>query len=490
MGKKAPDPTPPRETAAAQTGTNVSTAVANAYLGNITEHNPYGSTVVKRTGTEGVFDPYTKKYYKIPTFTRVTRLSDTQRKLKDLNDRTAISLGRTGLQQSERINKLLSSTLDTDGLPDAGNAGDIRRADLQRVGAGPRLATNIAGAGPVRRRLGSAGRVRGTYGTDFSDDRQRVEDALLARMAPQLEQDRDRLEARLASQGIRIGSEAYNAAIDDHSRRTTDARYGAILNAGQEQSRLSELEAARAAFENAAQAQRFDQVAQRGAFANAAQAQAFQQAGARAAFGNEARQNMYANQLQGAGFNNQAALQEANADLARFQAANTARDRAFQERVAVRNQPLNEVIGLLSGSQVQYPQFMGANMPTIPTTDVAGIIANYDRNRIQAANANNSFASGLLGDFLGFGSSLLTRSDRRSKTDIRRIGKTDDGQNIYRFRYRSGGPIQMGLMAQEVETRKPEAVTEVAGTKMVDYGKALKPARKRSRRKRRRRASA
>lgn len=68
---------------------------------------------------------------------------------------------------------------------------------------------------------------------------------------------------------------------------------------------------------------------------------------------------------------------------------------------------------------------------------------------------------------------LLTPSDRRIKTDIRQIGKTDNGLPIYAFRYHHYSPMQIGLMAQDVERVKPEAVTEIGGIKFVDYAKAL-----------------
>lgn len=60
-------------------------------------------------------------------------------------------------------------------------------------------------------------------------------------------------------------------------------------------------------------------------------------------------------------------------------------------------------------------------------------------------------------------------SDKRVKTDIQRVGVTDNGLPIYTYRYKWGGPIQMGVMAQDVEKVKPEAVTEFYGIKMVNY---------------------
>lgn len=65
----------------------------------------------------------------------------------------------------------------------------------------------------------------------------------------------------------------------------------------------------------------------------------------------------------------------------------------------------------------------------------------------------------------------LMLSDSRLKTDIKKIGVTDGGLNVYTFRYKSGGPVQMGVMAQEVEQVIPDAVHEVDGFKMVDYSK-------------------
>lgn len=60
-------------------------------------------------------------------------------------------------------------------------------------------------------------------------------------------------------------------------------------------------------------------------------------------------------------------------------------------------------------------------------------------------------------------------SDERLKSDVRRVGTTDDGLPVYVYRM-GDGPTQMGVMAQEVEEREPEAVsTHTSGYKMVDY---------------------
>ena len=80
------------------------------------------------------------------------------------------------------------------------------------------------------------------------------------------------------------------------------------------------------------------------------------------------------------------------------------------------------------------------------------------------------------------GSTTTTRqpggffSDRRLKEDVHEVGKTNDGQPIYAFKYKGEPRTQLGLMAQDVEKVKPEAVGEVGGFKTVDYGKATEDA--------------
>jgi Chaperone of endosialidase len=65
-------------------------------------------------------------------------------------------------------------------------------------------------------------------------------------------------------------------------------------------------------------------------------------------------------------------------------------------------------------------------------------------------------------------------SDCRLKTDIKKLGKTENGLNLYSYRMIWGGPTQIGLMADEVKQVNPDAViAHPAGFDMVDYNKAL-----------------
>lgn len=80
---------------------------------------------------------------------------------------------------------------------------------------------------------------------------------------------------------------------------------------------------------------------------------------------------------------------------------------------------------------------------------------------------------------LGLGTAALTAfSDERVKENIKEVGKTNDGQPIYKFNYIGSPMTQIGLMAQDVEKHKPEAVGDSGGIKTVDYDAATKDAEK------------
>jgi hypothetical protein len=62
------------------------------------------------------------------------------------------------------------------------------------------------------------------------------------------------------------------------------------------------------------------------------------------------------------------------------------------------------------------------------------------------------------------------RSDMRLKHDIVLLGRLDDGLGYYRFVYNGGHTAYVGVMAQEVRTVAPDAVTRDAdGYMRVSY---------------------
>ena len=79
--------------------------------------------------------------------------------------------------------------------------------------------------------------------------------------------------------------------------------------------------------------------------------------------------------------------------------------------------------------------------------------------------------SGISGGTAGLGgilAALAGLSDRRAKEDIVRIGQTDGGVPLYRFRYKGTEPIHIGVMADEV----PWAIKgQINGFDVVDYAR-------------------
>lgn len=175
-----------------------------------------------------------------------------------------------------------------------------------------------------------------------------------------------------------------------------------------------------------------------------------------------------------------------NAEMGRLtQAENDARNNlalsgrqmAFNEQLTGRNQAINELTALLSGSQVQQPNYVSTPQSTIPTTDTAGIINQDYANRVNAYNSQMSQWNGVMGGLMGLGGKLIGLSDDEAKKDKKRLGDVDGEMGLWSFRYKgepSSTPKHVGLMASEVEKVKPSAVHRGRdGLRRVDYGKAL-----------------
>lgn len=147
------------------------------------------------------------------------------------------------------------------------------------------------------------------------------------------------------------------------------------------------------------------------------------------------------------------------------------RGQAAQESLTEDNQRINQISALLGGGQVSQPNFVTNNgVGAIPTTDNASIIANYDQQRMAAWQQNQAAMGSMLGGLGG----LFKLSDERAKEDKTKIAETEDGLGIYKFKYKGSPKTEVGLMAQEVQKKKPKAVKKGAdGLLRVDYRKAL-----------------
>ena len=72
----------------------------------------------------------------------------------------------------------------------------------------------------------------------------------------------------------------------------------------------------------------------------------------------------------------------------------------------------------------------------------------------------------------GGGSAGGSWSDRRLKRNIVRLGETTAGLPLYRFEYVWGGPVYVGVMAQDIAILHPDAVIkDASGYYRVDYDK-------------------
>ena len=406
------------------------------------------------TGNYDWTDPTTNSKYSIPTFTATQSLSPQAQAIKGQTDATKMNLAGMANSQSARVSDLLGNEMDLSGLPSAGDPNSITNV--------PGARTSFDAGNPIQTGFDPSDPITKSYGTDFSQDRQRVEDSLMARMNPQLQIEQQRVQQQLADQGIRYGSQAYADAMDNYSRQANDARFGAIAQGGAEQQRMVQQEAQRAAFQNAAQQQGHDQSQGRAAFANQAQTQQFQQNAALGSFAN-------------AGLAQQVAQAQSG-----FNASQAARNQYMQEQYAKRNQPINEITSLLSGSQVSQPNFINTPGSQIPTTDVAGLINNQFSQQMQSYGQQSQNFNSTIGGILGLGAGVAKGamlSDRREKEDVDRIATvfaaSDEGERkqlpIYEYAYKDdpASTRHVGPMAQDIEKISPKAVTERGGKKYI-----------------------
>lgn len=153
---------------------------------------------------------------------------------------------------------------------------------------------------------------------------------------------------------------------------------------------------------------------------------------------------------------------------------------ANQAALTERNQPLTEITSLLSGSQPQQPNFVSTPNTSIAPTDITGPVYSSYQGQLANWNANNQSRNAMMGAIMGIPSTIAggwarggfpIPSDRRVKTNIKRIGKTDGGLPVYTYRYKGGEATHMGVMAQDALKKQPDAVAPMGAILGVDYAK-------------------
>jgi hypothetical protein len=164
-----------------------------------------------------------------------------------------------------------------------------------------------------------------------------------------------------------------------------------------------------------------------------------------------------------------------------FGVGQQARQQGLQEQAYLRNEPLNTLNAVRTGSQVQGPTFVNPAMQANTAgADILGATQMGYNAQLGASNAqnaaNNAMTQGLFS--LG-GAGIMAMSDFRTKENIQPIGIAPNGLTVYSYEYKdefkdhelAGHGTHVGYMAQEVEQVYPYAVRTLDdGYKVVDYG--------------------
>ena len=182
MGKpKAPKPPDPAKTAAAQTGTNIGTAIANTAMGQVNQITPDGTLTYDQTGTYTYRDPQSGNVYDLPQYTATTALSPEQQAIQEQNRAAQFNLASTANERSEFLK---------DYLPGTEALTDQIDNKLYELGA--------------------------------------------ERLDPRFSRQEDQLRTRLANQGVVAGSEAWKREMDQFGEGRNDA-YNQLMLQGRGQ---------------------------------------------------------------------------------------------------------------------------------------------------------------------------------------------------------------------------------------------------------------
>lgn len=133
----------------------------------------------------------------------------------------------------------------------------------------------------------------------------------------------------------------------------------------------------------------------------------------------------------------------------------------------------------LGAANAQY-QLPWANLAQLlsPATGIAGLGGQSTGSGTATTVQPQNTFSNVLGGISGGVGLLSLLSDERAKDNIEEVGKLHDGQPVFRYTYKEGGPaMHIGLLAQRVARRRPRAVSHMGGGMLgVDYRMATQGA--------------
>lgn len=469
MGKAKAPPAPDYTGAAAATAAgNLEAARATAAANKVNQVTPYGNLTYTANPKK---DPYGNTLY-----TATQTLSPDQQSILNANNQLDLGLMNTANTGLNYANKVLSQPgVDTSKLTQMqGGVGNqatgmqsqvsgqgvpslqsiVNNPNLQMsTGANqqaggninnPNLQTslNTSGLPSIKSNIDTNGLP--SYGINPGES---YSDAIMRRLQPQIAQQSASEEARLANQGIGLGSSAYKTAKDIMGQRQNDLLtsaqvqgMGVGLQANQQQFGQN---AAQQQAQNAAQAQGYNQALSSGQFGNQAANTQFGQnlnaqqlqnqaaaqnnalAQSNAQFGNQAAGQQFQQNLSAADLANQANQQQFgqnatqaqlanqinqqqyNQQMQNAQLANQVNQQGFQQEAYNQMQPINVINALRTGSQVTNPSY--ASVPQQANTagaDILGATNAQYTNQLNAVNAKNAASGNMMGGLMSMGGQL------------------------------------------------------------------------------------
>lgn len=161
------------------------------------------------------------------------------------------------------------------------------------------------------------------------------------------------------------------------------------------------------------------------------------------------------------------------------------RQQQISEAQTLQQNPLNMLNAVRTGSQMQSAQQPQVNtsapgqMSTVAGPDLLGAATAQGQYSQGIYNADQAANAGLMKGLGTLGGAAIQAgmfSDPRMKENVIKVGKLDNGLNLYKFDYKeefkdlAGHGSFVGVMADECEELMPQAVTQHAnGFKTVNY---------------------
>ena len=250
------------QTAAAQTGSNIGTAIASNVLGQTNQNTPYGSLAYTQRGTYSFKDPLSGKTYQLPQFTATQTLSPIQQKILNQTQGAQLNLGEIANERSGFLQDYLAKPFSLDNSAVEGRLFELGKGQLDPVFA----------------------------------------------------RNQQNLEQSLANRGVKMGSGAYQRQMEDFTK-SRDSAYNDLLLRGH--------------------------------------------------------------------------------------------STAAQDLLTERNQPLNEINALLSGSQVSQPNWVNAPQSQVANTDYAGLMNSNYNQRFAGWQQGQQNMQSLMGGLFGLGAGGL-----------------------------------------------------------------------------------